>query len=274
MLFKRKKEDESGSIEVRVVKDTNAVDSDSTDAEVELTVAEAYSRDIGRGIARIDPEVMKRMGLRSGDVIEIIGKDSVPAIVWQGYPEDEGKGIIRIDGNLRTNAGVGIDDYVKVRKVKAKPADRIVIAPTEPIRFAGGETYLLRLLEGRAIKKGQKFKVQVFGHALTFVIISTVPDGIVVVSKDTEIDLKDKPIKLIEEEIKENPKAILNEWMGKKVVVFTTRSPIVGVLKGYDKEFNLILEEVSFLENDELKGQFKDMLINGGNVISISPYSE
>ena len=271
MFFRRERKDE---IEVKVAKDADVIDSNSTDVEVELTVAEAYLSDIGRGIARIDPEVMEKMGLRSGDVIEIVGKDSVPAIVWQGYPEDRGRGMIRIDGGLRTNAGVEIDDEVKVRRVKARPTDRVVIAPTEPVRLMGGETYLLRLLEGRATKKGQKFKVEILEHVLTFIIISTVPDGVVIVTKDTEIDLKDEPVKPINEEIRENPRAMLKGWINKKVVVFTTGSPIVGVLKGYDNEFNLILKEVSFLENNELKGKFKDMLVNGGNVISISLYED
>ena len=69
----------------------------SIDSEVELVVADAHHRDAGRSIARIDPEVMEDLGLWSGDIIEIIGKGSVPAIVWPGYPEDRGKKIIRID---------------------------------------------------------------------------------------------------------------------------------------------------------------------------------
>jgi transitional endoplasmic reticulum ATPase len=158
-----------------------------------LRVAEAFYRDVGRGIARIDPEVMEKLGLQSGDIIEIIGKESVPAIVWPSYPEDRGKGVIRIDGNLRSNAGVSIDDKVKIRKVDAKPAERIILAPTEPVRLMGGENYLLRLLEGRPVIRGQKVRVEIFGHTLTFVIVATKPSGVVVVSRKTELELKEKP---------------------------------------------------------------------------------
>ncbi len=161
--------------------------------EVTLRVAEAYYRDVGRGIARVDPEVMIRLGLQSGDIIEIIGKNSVPAIVWPGYPEDRGKGIIRIDGSLRSNAGVSIDDKVRIRKVEAKPAEKVTLAPTEPVRLMGGEAYLLRLLEGRPVKRGQKIRVEVFGHTLTFVITATRPSGVVIVSRNTAIELKEKP---------------------------------------------------------------------------------
>ncbi len=167
-------------------------------SEITLRVAEAYYRDVGRGIARIDPEVMSKLGLQSGDVIEIIGKSSVPAIVWPGYPEDRGKGIIRIDGSLRNNAGVGIDDRVKIRKVEAKPAEKVTLAPTEPVRLMGGETYLLRLLEGRPIIRGQKIRVELFGHTLTFVVTATKPAGVVIVSRNTTIELKEKPVEGVE----------------------------------------------------------------------------
>jgi len=126
------------------------------DREITLRVAEAYYRDVGRGVARIDPEVMEKFGLQSGDIIEIIGKNTVPAIVWPSYPEDRGTGVIRIDGSIRSNAGVGIDDRVRIRRVTAKPAERVTLAPTEPVRLMGGETYLLRLLRGGQLSRGRK----------------------------------------------------------------------------------------------------------------------
>ncbi len=161
--------------------------------EIFLKVAEAYHRDVGRGIARVDPDVMAQLGLQSGDVIEIAGKNVVPAIVWPGYPDDRGKRVIRIDGNIRGNAGVGIDDRVKIRKVEAKSAEKITLAPTEPVRLMGGETYLQRLLEGRPVVKGQKIRVEIFGHVLTFVITATKPSGVVIVSRKTQVELKEKP---------------------------------------------------------------------------------
>ncbi|WP_457591113.1 CDC48 family AAA ATPase [Geoglobus sp.] len=169
--------------------------------DVYLRVAEAYHRDVGRGIARVDPEVMAELGLQSGDIIEITGKNKVPAIVWPGYPEDRGKRVIRIDGNIRSNAGVSIDDKVKIRKVEAKPAEKITLAPTEPVRLMGGEAYLQRLLEGRPVIRGQKIRVEVFGHVLTFVITSTKPSGVVIVSRNTQVELKDKPAEEVKRQV-------------------------------------------------------------------------
>ncbi|MEE9593640.1 MAG: AAA family ATPase, partial [Thermoplasmata archaeon] len=82
-----------------------------------LRVTEAKTKDVGRGIARLDPAVMKALGLTTGDIISIEGKKRTAAVCWPGYPEDENRGVIRIDGNLRRNAGVGIDEKVGIRKV-------------------------------------------------------------------------------------------------------------------------------------------------------------
>ena len=68
-----------------------------------LKVLEAYTRDVGRGVARIDYDSMDNLGASTGDVIEIKGKRRTVAKCLPLYPSDEGKGIIRIDGLGRNN---------------------------------------------------------------------------------------------------------------------------------------------------------------------------
>ena len=160
--------------------------------EITLRVVEAYHRDAGRGIARIDMDAMKELGLVSGDIIEIAGKSKASAVVWPAYNEDRGLGIIRIDGNIRSNAHVGIDDKVVIRKAEAHPAAKITIAPTQPVRIVGGEDYLRRYLEGRPVQKGETLRVEMLGNPLTFVITATQPSGVVIAGKDTQIALKEK----------------------------------------------------------------------------------
>jgi transitional endoplasmic reticulum ATPase len=163
--------------------------------EATLRVQEAYHRDVGRGIARIDMETMRHLGLVSGDIIEIEGKGATAtAVVWPGYPSEEGKGVILIDGNIRSNARVGIDDRVKVRKIQAKPAERITLAPTQPVRITGGEYYLLKLLEGRPISKGQTIRVEMLGSPMTFIVTNTRPAGTVIADMRTEVAISDKPV--------------------------------------------------------------------------------
>src|SRR5256712_13150270 len=70
-----------------------------------LRVAEAKPADAGRGIVRIDPEVMKILELKEGDIVLIEGTKSTAAGVRRGYPEDANRGGIRRDGMRRGTAG-------------------------------------------------------------------------------------------------------------------------------------------------------------------------
>ncbi len=160
--------------------------------EITLRVVEAYHRDAGRGIARVDMDAMKELGLVSGDIIEIAGRSKASAVVWPAYNEDRGLGIVRIDGNIRSNARVGIDEKVVVKRAEAHPAVKITIAPTQPVRIVGGEDYLRRYLEGRPVQKGETLRVEMLGNPLTFVITATQPLGVVIAGKDTQIALKEK----------------------------------------------------------------------------------
>src|SRR5438093_3452232 len=94
------------------------------DSDKVLRVAEARTRDVGRGIARIDSSVMEALGVEEGDIVEIFGTRHTVAIVAPPLAEDANRGIVRIDGSLRRNAGVGIDDKVGIREVSAKPATK------------------------------------------------------------------------------------------------------------------------------------------------------
>jgi transitional endoplasmic reticulum ATPase len=166
-----------------------------------LRVADAYQRDVGRGIARVDPKVVDELGLTSGDVIQIVGKKKTTALSWPGYESDFGKGTIRIDGYLRNNAGVSIDDKVTIRKIEAKIAKRLTLAPTEPLRIVGGEEYLSQILEGRVLARGDYVPINVMGRKIDLVVTSTTPTAeAVIVTDQTEVT--------VGEQVKEAPRAI------------------------------------------------------------------
>jgi len=138
---------------------------------------------------------MGSLGVKSGDVVEIIGKNAVPAVVWPGYPADDGLGIVRIDGSIRSNAGVGIDEKAKINRIEARRAESITIAPTEPVRISGGEFYMLRVLEGRPVSKGQSLRVELMvGHPFTFIVTKTSPSGTVIADRATKITISEKPV--------------------------------------------------------------------------------
>jgi transitional endoplasmic reticulum ATPase len=66
-----------------------------------LKVFEAYARDVGRGIARIDYDTMASLGVAAGDILEIKGNRRTVAKCLPLYPSDERKNSIRIDGLMR-----------------------------------------------------------------------------------------------------------------------------------------------------------------------------
>jgi transitional endoplasmic reticulum ATPase len=155
---------------------------------IQVRVAEAYHRDAGKGIARIDVDLMKRLGLENGGVMEIQGKDKVYAIAWPGNPEDADD-LIRIDGSTRANLGAGIDTRVTVQRTEARPARKVVIAPTRQIRLIGGPQYLLRILDGRPVVKGEMLRVEMINNSLNLAVVSTVPSGPVLITHDTIISI-------------------------------------------------------------------------------------
>ncbi|MCK4383221.1 MAG: hypothetical protein KAW66_08010, partial [Candidatus Lokiarchaeota archaeon] len=102
-----------------------------------LRVKDAFKEDSGKGRIRIDPEIVKKLQIKTGDAIEIfhpISKSKTAALLFPGKPEDSGTGIIRLDPFLRRNIDVTIDDYVEVRKIKAALAKKVVFASlSEPV---------------------------------------------------------------------------------------------------------------------------------------------
>ena len=149
-----------------------------------LKVLEAYTRDVGRGVARIDYDSMDTLNASTGDVIEIKGKRRTVAKCLPLYPSDEGKGIIRIDGLGRNNSGIAIGDSISVRKIKAVAAEKIVVAPLEAIPPID-ERYLADALESVPLIKGDNVMVPYFGGRLTFQVIGVTPaaDAVLVTQK-------------------------------------------------------------------------------------------
>ena len=139
-----------------------------------IKILEAYTRDVGRGVARIDYDSMDSLSASTGDVIEIRGKRRTVAKCLPLYPSDEGKGIIRVDGLVRNNAGVAIGDTVVVRKIKAVPAEKVIVAPLEAIPPID-ERYLADALESVPLTKGDNVMVPYFGGRLTFQVIGVSP---------------------------------------------------------------------------------------------------
>ena len=163
--------------------------------EIVLRVADAKARDVGRGKVRIDSEVMRKLNLNVGDVVEIEGKKRTAAIVWPAYIEDQGAGIVRMDGLIRRNAGVGIGDKVVVRKAKVSPAQMVRLAP-ESFTISIDHSFMnfvKRRLIDYPLVEGDHVLIPVLGQAIPFVVVATKPSGVVVVTESTNLIIHEKP---------------------------------------------------------------------------------
>ncbi|OWT32516.1 ATPase [Methanobrevibacter sp. 87.7] len=180
-----------------------------------LKVAEALSqRDIGQGIARIDPNAMSELGLKEGDIIAIKGSKLTAATVVASQ-SDIGLGIIRIDGTIRKNSGASIGEEVEIKKADVKEAKKIVLAPTENnVKIQGDIRGLFMnkiMVKGDIVGSGIKpsmfngsrspfddmfnnfMDISPMGE-LKFAVVSTHPTGVVKVGPNTQITLEDHPV--------------------------------------------------------------------------------
>ncbi len=159
-----------------------------------LRVAEALPKDVGRGIARIDPENLKTLGAEVGDIVQLQGKRQTVAKVMPAFQETRGKGIIQIDGLVRANAQVGLDERVKLQVVASRPAAKLVLSPLSPMRSAQRERdnrYIGRLLEGLPVLAGDRIRATLFGAGTQeFTVLETVPTGAVIVQAATTLRIQ------------------------------------------------------------------------------------
>ena len=189
-----------------------------------IRVIQAKTKDDGQGIARLDSELMKILNLEDGDIIMIEGAKKTVARLRIGYPEDENRGVIRIDSVTRRNARVGLDEKVSVRKIAPRPATKITLAPTQPLKIMGGEEYLHTNLQNRVFAKGDVLEVGIMGRKFDLIVQSFQPaaDG-VIISPDTEIKLSEKPVK---EEVAKAPRVSYEEIGGLEEEVKKVREMI------------------------------------------------
>ena len=158
-----------------------------------LRVKDALKRDAARGIARLNIDFMKKIGVSTGDLLSIKGKRRTVAKAMPGYIEDSEASVIRIDGSTRGNAGVGIDDKVEVSKIEGKDASNVLLAPVEPIQLGGAEEYLGKVLEAFPVMEGDRIRFNFLGTIVEFVVVKVRPraDAVVITSL-TKVEVSEK----------------------------------------------------------------------------------
>ncbi|MFX1295536.1 MAG: CDC48 family AAA ATPase [Promethearchaeota archaeon] len=172
--------------------------TEKPEVEIEIKVAEAKQRDVGRSIIRLDSDTFQKLKIRTGSIVKIIGKTRVTAaIVWPAYPEDQNQGIVRMDGRLRKNVGVSIGEKVRVKAAEGKTAREILLAPTT-VRINPGdpyvESFIKRKLLNYPLNTGDIIYIPIgIAREVPFQIISTKPKGIVIVKQKTILKVSEHP---------------------------------------------------------------------------------
>ena len=167
-------------------------------SDSELMVEEAYTRDAGRGVIRIDKNTMDVLMATSGDIVEIFGKQKAVAKCLPLYPADEGKKIIRIDGLIRNNCQTEIGNHVILKKIKSIVAGSVMILPLETIPPIDPR-YIADALESMPLMPEQFVMVPYFGGRLTFKVVGTIPEitddvQAVIVTQKTAFGILDKKL--------------------------------------------------------------------------------
>ena len=199
-------------------------------SEIKLKVVEALQDDVYKNVARIDPQLMRDMGLIRGDFILIKGGRETLVIVDRAYPADVGENIIRIDMLIRKNAKAAVGEQVSVMKVNVKPAVKVTIAPVQKGIMVQADPEMLKNgLLGRPMTKGDIISLggvhrrrdlmgegfpemlgdlhDLFGgmgfpgslQQIRFVVSSTSPNQPCFINEDSEVVLNPKAVDISED---------------------------------------------------------------------------
>ncbi len=161
-----------------------------------LRIKDAFKEDAGRGIVRLDPDIISKMNLKVGDVIRI-SHPSVNkitgALLSSGRIEDKGKQIIRMDPSLRRNLAASIDDLVEIKKIEADFAETMTFTGLNHSLIPRDPQALARKLEKRVVTIGDSLSFYAMGHRIDLVVVNYSPKTEVVkINLNTKISFTEK----------------------------------------------------------------------------------
>jgi len=158
-----------------------------------LRIAEALPKDAGRGLVRLDPQDLERLGVSTGDVVEVAGKRATVVRAMPAYTAQRGLGLVQMDGITRANTGSGLDEKITIRPVEVRPAQSVELAPMETTRVSPAPAqarYIAKLLDGIPVVAGDRVRVDLIGtRAETFAVTKTAPEGPVLIGPRTTVRL-------------------------------------------------------------------------------------
>ena len=154
---------------------------------IRLKVVSADAKDVGRGIVRMDPADMTRLGVRTGDHVLLRDQGVAVGRVIPAYRNDRGQNSVQLDGLLRTAAGVAVDVWFSVSKTEVVPVARVVLEPLGAKASERDHDYIKALLEDYPIVENSRVRATLFGNEpLEFKVKESTPNkpGKIVASTD------------------------------------------------------------------------------------------
>jgi transitional endoplasmic reticulum ATPase len=160
------------------------------DQPLKLKVGEALSKDVGRAYARMGPEDLARLGIEAGDIVEVAGKTKTVCKAMLAYREMRGRSQVQLDGLTRENAGTGLDEHVQVRRIACRPAERVVLVPTNVTLAERDMEYIGSRLDGLPVLAENRIRAALFGSRWAdFKVESTTPRGPVLIGAATQLTI-------------------------------------------------------------------------------------
>jgi transitional endoplasmic reticulum ATPase len=162
--------------------------------DVELRITEALAEDVGKGLARLDPEDMKALSAVLGDLVEISGEKKTVARITGTFQESYGKKVLQIDGITRANAKVNLGEKVRLRKIPRQTATTVLVSPLDFSNVLPEERELdqyAKLLQGLPVTVGDKINIPFLaGKERLFQVEATAPTGGVIINQKTQFSSK------------------------------------------------------------------------------------
>ncbi len=159
---------------------------------IQLRVAEAKHRDVGKRRARIDPHHMEHVGIQPGEVVELVGKRATAVTAWPADEEEKENDIIRIDGQTRKNAGVGINDLLNLKKIDCKQAKNVTLMPLGDTSITVDKEFcdfVKNRLKGFPVNEGDEISVVILGNQMDFKIEKVAPKSIARIERSTRLSI-------------------------------------------------------------------------------------
>ena len=165
-----------------------------------------------RYVVHLNKEVANKLGFIDGDLIEVRGKKATAAKVIATDKESLEGDAIGLSNLLRNNARVSTEDLVTVHKAESRSADTIVFAPigkhlkkSELLKIVAKKSFLNEpFVEGDVTYLRSKIMRYLLGSVTWLRVIKTDPQGIVIATDDTNIEIVSDPTTVGDPIIDEN----------------------------------------------------------------------